>query len=145
MMRPMVKPAVLAAGTLAAVALSLSGCSPDQPASTTPGTTPPVWTGSTAPSTAGGHGGHGGEQPIPSGEKLNATLKLADGTPVACDGCIDELARGWEPTCVRACPMRALAYRPYDPEDYAGREPDLAWEDHGLRPRVVYLRRRAES
>ncbi|GAB5904724.1 MULTISPECIES: superoxide dismutase[Cu-Zn] [Mycobacteroides] len=83
MMRPMVKPAVLAAGTLAAVALSLSGCSPDQPASTTPGTTPPVWTGSTAPSTAGGHGGHGGEQPIPSGEKLNATLKLADGTPVA--------------------------------------------------------------
>ncbi|OLT79897.1 superoxide dismutase [Mycobacteroides chelonae] len=76
----MVKPAVLAAGTLAAVALSLSGCSPDQPASTTPGTTPPVWTGSTAPSTAGGHGG---EQPIPSGEKLNATLKLADGTPVA--------------------------------------------------------------
>ncbi|MEC4841982.1 superoxide dismutase family protein [Mycobacteroides chelonae] len=80
MMRPMVKPAVLAAGTLAAVALSLSGCSPDQPASTTPGTTPPVWTGSTAPSTAGGHGG---EQPIPSGEKLNATLKLADGTPVA--------------------------------------------------------------
>ncbi|QDF73606.1 superoxide dismutase [Mycobacteroides chelonae] len=79
-MRPMVKPAVLAAGTLAAVALSLSGCSPDQPASTTPGTTPPVWTGSTAPSTAGGHGG---EQPIPSGEKLNATLKLADGTPVA--------------------------------------------------------------
>jgi Cu-Zn family superoxide dismutase len=79
----MVKPAVLAAGTLAAVALSLSGCSPDQPASTTPGTTPPVWTGSTAPSTAGGHGGHGGEQPIPSGEKLNATLKLADGTPVA--------------------------------------------------------------
>lgn len=83
MMRPMVKPAVLAAGTLAAVALSLSGCSPDQPASTTPGTTPPVWTCSTAPSTAGGHGGHGGEQPIPSGEKLNATLKLADGTPVA--------------------------------------------------------------
>lgn len=83
MMRPMVKPAVLAAGTLAAVALSLSGCSPDQPASTTPGTTPPVWTGSTAPSTAGGHGGRGGEQPIPSGEKLNATLKLADGTPVA--------------------------------------------------------------
>lgn len=83
MMRPMVKPAVLATGTLAAVALSLSGCSPDQPASTTPGTTPPVWTGSTAPSTAGEHGGHGGEQPIPSGEKLNATLKLADGTPVA--------------------------------------------------------------
>ncbi|MGL5442912.1 MAG: superoxide dismutase[Cu-Zn], partial [[Mycobacterium] stephanolepidis] len=81
MMRPMVKPAVVAAGTLAAVALSLSGCSPDQPASTTPGTTPPVWTGSTAPSTAGEHGGHGGgERPIPSGEKLNATLKLADGT-----------------------------------------------------------------
>ncbi|MBB4852655.1 Cu-Zn family superoxide dismutase [Mycobacteroides chelonae] len=80
----MVKPAVLATGTLAAVALSLSGCSPDQPASTTPGTTPPVWTGSTAPSTAGEHGGHGGsEQSVPSGEKLNATLKLADGTPVA--------------------------------------------------------------
>ncbi|MUM15344.1 superoxide dismutase [Mycobacterium sp. CBMA271] len=78
------KPLLFATGTLAAVALSLTGCSPDQHASTTPGTTPPVWTGSTAPSTAGEHGGHGnGEQTIPSGEKLNATLKLADGTPVA--------------------------------------------------------------
>lgn len=68
MMKPMVKPAVLASGTLAAVALSLSACSPDQQASTTPGTTPPVWTGSTAPATAGEHGGHGGgEQPVPAG------------------------------------------------------------------------------
>ncbi|MGH3726594.1 MAG: superoxide dismutase[Cu-Zn] [Mycobacterium sp.] len=79
-----VKPLLLATGTLAAVALSLTGCSPDQHASSTPGTTPPVWTGSTAPATAGEHGGHGGgEQVVPLGEKLNATLKLADGTPVA--------------------------------------------------------------
>jgi anaerobic dimethyl sulfoxide reductase subunit B len=88
---------------------------------------------------------------------FEAIDQLADGTPVKCDGCVDELARGWEPTCVRACPMRALAYRPYDgaeysgakysgavpsAEDYAGREPDRAWEAHDLRPRVVYLKRR---
>jgi anaerobic dimethyl sulfoxide reductase subunit B len=78
---------------------------------------------------------------------FEAIDQLADGTPVTCDGCVDELARGWEPICVRACPMRALAYGPYDgpvpsAEDYAGREPDLAWDAHGLRPRVVYLERR---
>ena len=83
---------------------------------------------------------------------FEAIDQLADGTPVKCDGCVDELAQGWEPTCVRACPMRALAYRPYDgagysaavpsAEEYAGREPDPAWDAHGLRPRVVYLKRR---
>jgi anaerobic dimethyl sulfoxide reductase subunit B len=91
---------------------------------------------------------------------FEAIDQLADGTPVVCDGCVDELARGWEPTCVRACPMRALAYRPYDgaeysaaeysaagysAQEYAGREPDTTWNAHGLRPRVVYLKRRKES
>jgi anaerobic dimethyl sulfoxide reductase subunit B len=96
---------------------------------------------------------------------FEAIDQLVDGTPVVCDGCIDELARGWEPTCVRACPMRALAYRPYDgagysgagysgagysgavssAEEYAGREPDTTWDAHDLRPRVVYLKRRKES
>ena len=45
----MVKP-ILAAVPLAVTALVLSGCSPNQNASNSPGTNPPVWTGSTSPS-----------------------------------------------------------------------------------------------
>lgn len=76
------KPAVFITGTFAAVALSVAGCTPDQPASDVPGTVPPVWTGSAAPSTASS-GPQNGLQPVPQGEKLKSTLKLADGTEVA--------------------------------------------------------------
>lgn len=63
----MVKPAksVAAVLLLPPVAL-LSACSPNEPAATQPGTTPPVWTGSPPPpGMAGGHGGmdHGGMKP----------------------------------------------------------------------------------
>ena len=56
-----------------------------------------------------------------------------------CDGCADEVARGWEPTCVRACPMRALGYGAGElPE---GRAVDRAFDDHGIGPAVLYVRR----
>jgi superoxide dismutase, Cu-Zn family len=63
--------------------LALSGCSPNEPVATQPGTTPSIWTGSPSPSAPPGEGetGHGGE--AASGEKLTAQLKLADGTTVA--------------------------------------------------------------
>jgi len=52
--------------TAAAAALSLSvvlaGCTPNEQASTTPGTTPSVWTGSPAPAHEGAHG-EGFEEP----------------------------------------------------------------------------------
>jgi Cu-Zn family superoxide dismutase len=80
----MLKTAAVAA-CFAVPALALSACAaPEQP-STTPGTNPPIWTGSPSPSAEpgedGGHGGgHGAE---PAGEKLTADMKLADGTTVA--------------------------------------------------------------
>ncbi|WNG88274.1 superoxide dismutase family protein [Mycobacterium sp. ITM-2016-00317] len=76
----------VAAATLFAVpALALSACAPPgEVPSDSPGTTPPVWTGSPSP-TAGPdeHGsGHGGGASA-TGEALSADLKLPDGTTVA--------------------------------------------------------------
>ncbi|MFL6088319.1 MAG: superoxide dismutase[Cu-Zn] [Mycobacterium sp.] len=79
----MLKPVAVAA-VVAIPVVALSACNaPEQPA-TSPGTTPPVWTGSPSPSaspseTEGGEGAG----PAASGEKLTAQLKLADGTAVA--------------------------------------------------------------
>ncbi len=43
----------------------LSACAPNEPVATTPGTTPPVWTGSPAPPSMEDHGGmtHTGAMP----------------------------------------------------------------------------------
>ncbi|PQE01525.1 superoxide dismutase [Mycobacterium sp. EPG1] len=77
----------VAAATLFAVpALVLSACAPPgEVPSDSPGTTPPVWTGSPSPSAAPGeHGsGHGSGSGQASGETLTAELNLADGTTVA--------------------------------------------------------------
>jgi len=64
--------------------LALSGCSPNEPVATQPGTPPPIWTGSPSPTAPPGEeqGGHGGGEAA-SGEKLTADLRLADGTSVA--------------------------------------------------------------
>jgi Cu-Zn family superoxide dismutase len=76
---------VAAAAFFAVPVVALSACAPNEPVATTPGTTPPVWTGSPAPSASPGEsaGGQGTEAPAPTGEKLTAQLKLANGTPVA--------------------------------------------------------------
>jgi superoxide dismutase, Cu-Zn family len=59
-------------------------CAPNEPVATQPGTTPPVWTGSAAPSAEAGHGGGHGEGSAAAGdETLTANLALADGTEVA--------------------------------------------------------------
>jgi len=72
---------VAVAACLAVPALALSACSaPEQPA-TTPGTNPPIWTGSPSPSAPPGE--EGGQEVEPASETLSADLKLADGTPVA--------------------------------------------------------------
>jgi Cu-Zn family superoxide dismutase len=68
---------------LAAAALIVpvaSACSPNEPVATQPGTTPPVWTGSPAPSA---DAGTSEAQAAPAGEKLTADLKSPDGTTVA--------------------------------------------------------------
>ena len=65
---------------------------------------------------------------------------LPGGIATKCDGCAAEVARGWDPTCVRACPMRALDHGPLAAPP-AGRVPDPAFDDHGIAPAVRYLRR----
>jgi Cu-Zn family superoxide dismutase len=64
----------------AAACVGLSGCTPDQPPASSPGTTPAVWTGSAAPSaTAGAEG----DQQQPAAQSITTQLKAPDGTRVA--------------------------------------------------------------
>jgi Cu-Zn family superoxide dismutase len=68
------------AALFALPALAVSACSPSEPVATQPGTPPPVWTGSPAPSA---QAGEGESQAAPAGDKLTAQLKNASGTTVA--------------------------------------------------------------
>jgi superoxide dismutase, Cu-Zn family len=71
---------------LAAAALIVpvaAACSPNEPVASQPGTTPPVWTGSPAPSAAGEAGGGAEASTAPAGETLTADIKSPDGTSVA--------------------------------------------------------------
>lgn len=58
-----------------------------------------------------------------------------------CDACADETAQEWEPTCVRACPTRALHYGSPEQDLPSGRIADPQFDDHGIGPAVRYLRR----
>ena len=72
----MVKPATVAAVWFSVPALALAACSPQQHASTVPGTLPPVWTGSTAPTAP--------TSAAPAGsQELKAQVVAPNGTPVA--------------------------------------------------------------
>jgi anaerobic dimethyl sulfoxide reductase subunit B (iron-sulfur subunit) len=64
-----------------------------------------------------------------------------EGIASKCDGCADEVSRGWQPTCVRACPMRALDYGTRASLSSGKRVEDLDFQDHGIGPSVLYLRR----
>jgi Cu-Zn family superoxide dismutase len=68
----------LAAAFAAAPVALLSACSPNQPPSTAPGTTPSIWTGSPAPSESTAE--HGGPA---APESLTTHLRAPDGTQVA--------------------------------------------------------------
>ena len=73
----------------APVALVSASCTPDEPISTEPGTTPSVWTGSPPPpslaeSHGAAHGGsHGAAPQAPSAETLTAQINGPDGGQVA--------------------------------------------------------------
>ena len=71
---------------------------------------------------------------------FSAVVMGAEGAACKCDGCTDELARGWDPTCVRACPMRALS-GPGGLGEKPGRVADDTFDDHGIGPSVTYWRR----
>jgi superoxide dismutase, Cu-Zn family len=76
----MVKPAILAAVPFAVTAVVLSACSPNQNPTNSPGTNPPVWTGSTSPSAGSPQPS---QAPAGQGRKLTAQLSTPDGKPVA--------------------------------------------------------------
>lgn len=69
----------------------LSACAPNEPVATTPGTTPPIWTGSPAPPSTEDHGGmtHTGAMPPAApgpaapADTLNAVINAPDGSQVA--------------------------------------------------------------
>jgi superoxide dismutase, Cu-Zn family len=78
----MPKHRVVAAAAVSAICVA-GACSSPQHASTSPGTTPAVWTGSGAPSATSGIEG-GGQQPAaPAGRSITTLLKAPDGTEVA--------------------------------------------------------------
>jgi superoxide dismutase, Cu-Zn family len=66
---------------LATCVALVSACSSPQHASTVPGTTPAVWTGSPAP--AGASGAEGAEGAEPASRSVTTHLKAPDGTQVA--------------------------------------------------------------
>jgi superoxide dismutase, Cu-Zn family len=69
--------AVVSAALAAAPVALLSACTPNQPPSSTPGTTPAIWTGSPAPTETPPKG-----EPLPA-ESITTHLNAPDGTRVA--------------------------------------------------------------
>jgi anaerobic dimethyl sulfoxide reductase subunit B (iron-sulfur subunit) len=77
---------------------------------------------------------------------FGAIVMRPEGVASKCDGCVDEVAQGWEPTCVRACPMRALGYVAEEQSPIGSTLPenrvqDEAFDDRQIGPSVLYLRR----
>jgi Fe-S-cluster-containing dehydrogenase component len=70
---------------------------------------------------------------------FQAIVMRPDGVAFKCDACADEVNQGWYPTCVRACPMRALRYGPASEGTLNGRVRDAAFDDHHIGPAVLYL------
>lgn len=70
---------------------------------------------------------------------FDAIVVRPNGEAIKCDACIDEMAKGWDPTCVRACPMRALSYGPEDKIPFENRIEDPDFDDHGIGPAVRFL------
>ena len=72
---------------------------------------------------------------------FGAVVIHQEGVAVKCDGCGDEVDRGWDPTCVRACPLRALSFGPLEDPVASPRRRDWEFDEYGTGARVLYLRR----
>lgn len=77
-------PMLFAALPAALLAAGLSGCSPNEPVASQPGTTPPVWTGS-APQPALSEARGGAAEPAAAepADTLTVQINAADGTQIA--------------------------------------------------------------
>ena len=71
---------------------------------------------------------------------FHAITLAGTGIAVKCDGCHEEIDWGWEPTCVRACPMRALHFGTLPADILQNRVADPCFDSHDIEPRVAYLR-----
>jgi anaerobic dimethyl sulfoxide reductase subunit B (iron-sulfur subunit) len=75
---------------------------------------------------------------------FDCIVELPDSFHSKCDGCYDEVAKGWEPTCVRACLMRALTFKPLDEVDLVTYRIEEDSGNRGIRPSVIYIRNRVK-
>jgi Fe-S-cluster-containing dehydrogenase component len=57
-----------------------------------------------------------------------------------CDGCYDEVAKGFDPTCVRACLTRALSFKKLDETESIDRM-ERDFNDYGIESAVIYLKK----
>jgi anaerobic dimethyl sulfoxide reductase subunit B (iron-sulfur subunit) len=70
---------------------------------------------------------------------FDSIVELPEGFHAKCDGCYDEVAKGWNPTCVRACPMRALSFQSINEVDLATHHVHKDFSDYGIGPAVLYV------
>ena len=76
---------------------------------------------------------------------FDSIIELPEGFHSKCDGCHDEVINGWDPTCVRACPMRALYFKTVNYVDFAAYRIEKDFEDHGIEPSVMFLRKKRSN
>jgi Fe-S-cluster-containing dehydrogenase component len=86
------------------------------------------------------------EKCMGSGSCINACpfesiIELPARVSMKCDGCYDEVIKGLDPTCVRACLTRALSFKKID-ELKAKERVDISFNDFGIGPSVIYLEKR---
>jgi len=73
---------------------------------------------------------------------FDAIIMLKDKVAHKCDGCANEITIGLTPTCIRACPIRALHYEAISGSLFQNRLQDKDFNDHNIGPRVLYLKRK---
>ena len=131
----------------------ISACSSPQHASTTPGTTPPVWTGSPAPS---GGSGNEGAAPVPgeapASQRVITHLKAPDGAQVAtatfefANGYATITAPGNDPYVITVGAMNTKGTRERADDviaTYSSKGPTLI--DHIVKPDLVAPGNRVSS
>ncbi len=68
---------------------------------------------------------------------FESIIELPNGLYMKCDGCFDEVTRGLDPTCVRACLTRALSFNQLDELEALDRL-DENFNEHGIGPSVIF-------
>ena len=72
---------------------------------------------------------------------FDAIVELPGKTVRKCDGCNDEVSKGGDPICVRACLTRALSYSKVD-ENFVYEGTDEEIRNHRNAPAVIYVKKK---